>query len=174
MQKERYLLQKQRDHRGVTKHFVFGWTPELAERKDFREVSKKVADAVSKGKEPPVETVVNPNLPKGIVALHVKKEFISKVLNYIDELERGAEVKIAPTPDMPGITMAEDRVEQPEDVSCDSDELREINLLQSKNAIEAFVRERDINVLINRRNTLEEMKEKVIKGICAVHEAKKE
>lgn len=161
MVEQRYLLQTKKNRKGATKRFILGWTPGLADRKDLREVSKDVADAVLRDEYVPIEAIAHTDSPNGMVAVHVKKEFIAQVLAFIETLEAKAVARLPATADFPEIAMVgkgEAALEQ-----GIPPEIKEINGIQSKNAVEAYIKNKKIDVTITRRDTLSGMKEKVIK-----------
>ncbi len=164
MAKQRYLLQTKKNKHGILKRFIFGWTPELAVKKDLREVTEEVAKAVLEGKNLPIENDLNADLPDDVIAVYVKKEFISQVLNFMENLEKEALVKLNATADMPEITFSNkqgDTIEHADTTM--SHEVKVINLIQSKNGVEQYIKNKGLKVTTSRKDTLQEMKEKVIK-----------
>jgi len=162
--KNRYLLQTKKDKRGRVKRFIFGWTPALSLKKDLREVTAEVAEAVLKGEMLPIENDLRADLPNDVIAVHVKKEFISQVLNFMESLEKEAVIKLKATADMPEVTFS-DKQDATEPVADPTipHEIRVINLIQSKNGVEQYIKAKNIDVKTSRKDSLSEMKEKVIK-----------
>lgn len=163
MSEPRYLLQTKKNKYGVTKRFIFGWTPSLSEKRDLREVTKEVAEAVLKGKPLPIENDLSADLPNDVITVHVKKEFLSQVLNFIENLEEKERIQLPPSANFPEVTLLDkDKTAAPENNKATTHEIRAINLIQSKNGVEQYIKNKGLKVTTSRKDTLAEMKTKVI------------
>jgi len=160
MAERRYLLQTKKNKKGRIKRFIFNWTPALSLKRDLREVTKTVADAILSGNELPIENDIRADLPDDVIAVHIKKDFIKPVLDFIDTLEDAAKITLNATANFPDVTMAtEDKVEPLPD---SADEVKAINSIPSKNGIEKYIKSNDLAVTVLRTDSLIEMKKKVI------------
>lgn len=170
---KRYLLQAKKAKNGEIKQFVFAWTPILAMKKEMREISIKVAELIMSGQKIPVSSLPDNITESDVVSVHVKKEFFTQVVEFIENLEKKSATKIPASADFPEITIqAKDKTLTAEKTEASIDNAkvsilkREISGIKSKNGLENYIEENKIKVDVKRTDSLYEMKQKIIKEMA--------